>query len=195
MMIAKPERALVIAIVALVLTSCAAAPAPVPPTATPGTHDHPAPTDQTEVELAAAAEATQSFAEVGAAESAGYASTAADLGCFHDAESGGMGVHWLRTDLLDADLDPLTPEALVYELGEDGEPVALVAHEYIVPVGAWDSAEPPELFGTQLHEHPVLPLWVLHAWVYRDNPSGTFADFNPDVAMCPDGVKVFGAEG
>jgi hypothetical protein len=35
-------------------------------------------------------------------------------------------------------------------------------------------------------------LWVLHAWVWKDNPTGVFQDFNPRVRLCPDGVPVFG---
>lgn len=145
-------------------------------------------------QLESARAATSGFTDVPAAESAGYASTRDSLGCFQDAEHGGMGLHYLREDLLDATLDATTPEALVYELDASGRPGALVAHEYIVPVEAWHSSDPPELYGMALHRHPSLPLWVLHAWVYRDNPGGMFADFNPNVTQCPAGVPVFGVD-
>jgi hypothetical protein len=77
-------------------------------------------------------------------------------------------------------------------LDADAQITGLVAHEYIVPVDAWTESEPPMLFGHHLHQHPVLPLYVLHTWIWKDNPSGLFEDYNPAVRLCPDGVPVFG---
>jgi hypothetical protein len=148
-------------------------------------------------ELAHANLATAAYQDVAAAEAAGYASTLGpgegSLGCFQDPAQGGMGVHYVKGDLLDDKLDVAAPEALVYELDRDANIVGLVALEYIVPDAAWTSAEPPMLFGRPLHHHPTLPLWVLHAWVWKDNPTGVFQDYNPRVRLCPDGVPVFGA--
>jgi hypothetical protein len=138
--------------------------------------------------------ATASFQDVAMAEAGGYGSTMEALGCFESAESGGMGLHYLNESLMDAELDVTTPEALVYELDADGAIVGLVAHEYIVPVEAWTADEPPSLFGMDLHQHPVLPLWVLHTWLWKDNPAGFFSDWNPAVRMCPEGVPVFGID-
>lgn len=134
------------------------------------------------------------FQDLATAEAEGYVSTMDDLGCFEDDARGGMGLHYLNNALMDAELDPARPEALVYELDAEGNVAALVAHEYIVPVDAWDSPEPPTVLGLELHQHPVLPLWVLHAWLWKDNPSGMFQDYNPAVRLCPAGVKVFGQE-
>lgn len=149
-----------------------------------------------ESQLAAANLATAGYQDVAVAESAGYVSTLGpgegSLGCFEDPTQGGMGVHYLRADLLDATLDASQPEALVYELDASGQIVGLVAHEYIVPVDAWTEADPPMLFGQHLHQHPVLPLYVLHTWIWKDNPSGMFNDWNPAVRLCPAGVPVFG---
>ena len=146
--------------------------------------------------LAAANLAAAAFQDLEVAEAAGYVSTLGpgegSLGCFEDLAQGGMGVHYLRADLLDASLDITTPEALVYELDNNGEIIGLVAHEYIVPVDAWTESKPPILFGRRLHQHPVLPLFVLHTWIWKDNPAGVFADFNPKVRLCPEGVPVFG---
>jgi hypothetical protein len=105
-----------------------------------------------------------------------------------------MGVHWVNAALLDGAVDVSEPEALVYELDASGAVDGLVAHEYIVPVDAWTSRRPPRLFGQNFHRHPVLPLWVLHAWLWKDNPAGTFADWNPAVRLCPAGVPVFGRD-
>jgi hypothetical protein len=149
-----------------------------------------------EDELAAANLATAAYQDVAVAEADGYVSTLGpgegSLGCFEDPTQGGMGVHYLRGDLLDADLDPTQPEALVYELDANAELTGLVAHEYIVPVDAWTGTEPPMLFGRHLHQHSVLPLYVLHTWIWKDNPSGLFEDYNPTVRLCPTGVPVFG---
>lgn len=147
-------------------------------------------------DLALANLATAAFQDVEEAEAAGWASTLGpgegSLGCFEDPDRGGMGVHYLKGALLDDELDVATPEALVYELDHQGAVAGLVGLEYIVPVDAWTQDEPPMLFGRHLHRHPTLPLWVLHAWVWKDNPSGVFEDFNPRVRLCPDGVPVYG---
>jgi hypothetical protein len=139
-----------------------------------------------------ARQATSSFHDVRLAEEAGYGSTLDLLGCFESAERGGMGLHYLRGDLLDGTVDAAEPEALVYEMRENGK-LRLVGHEYLVPVELVDPADPPMLFGQRFHPHPVLPFWILHTWVWRPNPDGMFADYNPAVRMCPEGVPVFGS--
>jgi hypothetical protein len=150
----------------------------------------------TDPALAAANLATAAYQDVEEAVADGYVSTLGpgegSLGCFEDPTKGGMGVHYLKASLLDATLDPKAPEALVYEMDNDGNITELVAHEYIVPVAAWTASEPPSIFGQHLHQHSVLPLYVIHAWIWKDNPSGIFQDYNPKVRLCPDGVPVFG---
>ena len=143
---------------------------------------------------AAAQLAAAGFQDVATAEAAGYASTLDSLGCFENPALGGMGVHYLNEALMDATVDITKPEALVYELNAGGAITGLVAHEYIVPVDAWTAAKPPRLFGVGFHRHPTLPLWVLHAWLWKDNPTGVFMDWNPAVRLCPDGVPIFGAD-
>jgi hypothetical protein len=143
---------------------------------------------------AAAQLATAAFQDVDVAEAAGYASTLDTLGCFQDPAQGGMGLHYLDQSLMDATVDIAHPEALVYELAADGTIAGLVAHEYIVPIEAWTSAEPPTLFGVDFHHHPTLPLWVLHTWIWKDNVNGVFADWNPAVRQCPTGVPIFGVD-
>ena len=142
----------------------------------------------------AATLANAAFQDVAVAEDAGYDSSISTLGCFQDPERGGMGVHYIRGDLMDATVDIATPEALVYEFDSSGRIAGLVGHEYIVPVDAWTSSKPPTLFGMTFHRHPVLPLWVLHAWLWKDNPAGVFEDWNPAVRLCPDGVPIFGTD-
>jgi hypothetical protein len=145
-------------------------------------------------ELIAVNLATAAFQDVAMAEAAGYGSTMDGLGCFENSETGGMGLHYLNESLMDDKVDIKTPEALVYELNSDGDIVGLVAHEYIVPVEAWTDSAPPTLFGREFHQHPVLPLYVMHAWVWKDNPAGMFNDWNPAVRLCPEGVPIFGVD-
>lgn len=52
----------------------------------------------------------------------------------------------------------------------------------------------PRLFGRSFHRHPVLPLWVVHTWFWKDNPAGVFTDWNPAVRPCPTGVPIFGVD-
>lgn len=138
--------------------------------------------------------ATAAFQDVKSAEAAGWASTLTTLGCFQDPARGGMGVHYVNDALLDDVVDITKPEALVYELGRGGRVTGLVAHEYIVPVDAWTAKTPPTLFGTAFHRHPSLPLYVLHAWLWKDNARGDLDDWNPAVRLCPPGVPIFGKD-
>ena len=101
--------------------------------------------------------------------------------CF-DSPDGGMGVHFVRH--IDDVLDGHDPEALVYEVERNGRS-NLVAVEYIVPEEFVDPDDPPMLFGEMLHHHPFLPVYILHAWIWKTNPDGVFADFNPRVGSCP----------
>jgi hypothetical protein len=159
----------------------------------PGTHEG-GDGETDPAEIIAANLATAGFQDVAVAEAAGYGNTTEALGCFENAEVGGMGLHFLREDLLDDVVDVAEPEALVYELDHNGEISGLVAHEYIVPLEAWTAEDAPSLFGREFHQHPVLPFWVLHAWIWKDNPAGMFEDWNPKVRMCPEGVPIFGVD-
>ena len=142
----------------------------------------------------AAMRATAAYQDVAVAEAGGFASSINTLGCFQSPGVGGMGVHYIDEDRLDATVDITKPEALVYELDNSGHVTGLVAHEYIVPIDAWTSRKPPRLFGMNFHKHPTLPLWVLHTWLWKDNPAGVFADWNPAVRLCPPGVPIFGED-
>ncbi len=46
-------------------------------------------------------------------------------------------------------------------------------------------AEAPIVLGMPLHILvPAVGFHIMHAWVWKPNPAGMFADFNPDVS-CP----------
>ena len=130
--------------------------------------------------LAAVRAATASFHSTDAAVHAGYGPF---LPCFDLPGVGGMGQHYVNGLLVDASVDPKQPEALVYEV--DGSRLQLVAVEYIVPWSAWVSPEPPQLFGQTYYRNTSLHIWALHAWIWRPNPLGMFANYNPNVNLCP----------
>ena len=145
---------------------------------------------QAQDELAALRAATARFHRVEVAEDEGYGQF---LGCISEPGEGAMGIHFVNGALAgDAALDPLRPEALVYEPDETGK-LKLVALEFIVFQAAWDAGNsaPPSLFGQPFHLVPspnrygVPSFYELHAWVWRDNPAGMFEDWNPEVT-CPE---------
>jgi len=108
--------------------------------------------------------------------------------CIAHPTDGAMGYHYFDHDgIHDITLDPLRPEGLVYEPGPDGQ-LNLVAVEWIVPVSAWEAAgntEPPSVLGQEMHVlNPALGWYILHAWVWKHNPSGMYQDWNPEV-VCP----------
>ncbi len=54
--------------------------------------------------------------------------------------------------------------------------LALGAVEYIVPAAAWDAAnaQPPTLYGQVFGLEEALGVYELHAWIWKNNPSGVF---------------------
>lgn len=133
----------------------------------------------TQADLAALRGATARFHSAQAALDANYRPL---LSCF-DSAAGGMGQHYVDVDRLDAVIEQLRPEAMVYQVRDDG--LQLVAVEYIAPYKAWTADNPPSLYGETFRRNDDLGLWVLHAWIWRPNPQGMFENYNPKVPMCP----------
>ena len=123
------------------------------------------------------------------------------------AARGNMGIHYFRPDLLGittttprvagqgTHTDFMTPAVLVYEPQADGS-LTLVAVENLVFEKGWQAAgntTPPSFAGhpyirmvddpeTAADEaHGFEPHYELHAWVFRQNPTGAFEPFNPSV--------------
>jgi hypothetical protein len=131
--------------------------------------------------LADVRNATAAYHSIAAAEHAHYEPF---LACFDDPAHGGMGQHFVDQALLkdNGRVSATHPEALVYEPRPDG--YRLVAVEYVVP--GPDTLSPvPTLFDQPFTYNATLGVWKLHAWIWRPNPAGMFADYNPDVRMCP----------
>lgn len=124
------------------------------------------------------------------------------------AELGAMGIHFFRPDLLGVAGPPegriggtgthtdfLSPAVLIYEPQADGS-LELVAVENLVFLQAWEAAGlggPPSFQGVpwdRMEDDPATPTdeahmfephYDRHVWLYRENPNGVFAQFNPTV--------------
>jgi len=132
--------------------------------------------------------ATRAYKDVEAAEAAGYVPAGP---CAEDPKYGGMGFHYENLALIeDGELDPLRPEVLVYQPAKNGK-LRLGAVEYFQVDGDQDLAtddDRPWLFdvpfdGPMLGHSPTMPIhYDLHVWLYRHNPAGIFAMWNPRVS-------------
>ena len=119
------------------------------------------------------------YGSFGLARSEGY--TVALTDCMSNGDVGAMGIHFGKGSLIDAALDSLHPEVLIYEPGVNGE-MSLVGVEFIVPFALRPkTASAPVLFGQAFVPDDVFDLWALHVWTHRANPSGLFAPWNPRV--------------
>lgn len=132
-------------------------------------------------------EATQRFQDPAVALAEGYVP---QFGCVTGSSEGVMGVHFVNGPLVaDGQLDVTRPELLVYEPEPNGR-FQLVAADYLVLSQTWNANNPapPQLMGQLFHlfESPNrfgLPeFYTLHVWAWRDNPRGTFANWNPNVS-------------
>jgi hypothetical protein len=109
-------------------------------------------------------------------------------GCVSHPTAGAMGYHYFNAELMaDNAVDALEPEALVYAPAADGG-LKLAAVEWVVrgpdsnPPGI---SEPPSVLGMEMHilvPPPGPAFYLMHAWVWANNPAGMFADWNPEVS-------------
>ncbi|HEX2764852.1 MAG TPA: hypothetical protein VHM92_13545 [Allosphingosinicella sp.] len=125
------------------------------------------------------------------------------------ARLGAMGIHYFRPDLLgikgppnprvDGDgthVDFHKPGILIYEPQPDAS-LQLVAVENLVFQKSWHAAghaRPPSYQGVEYdtmqddkataidEAHMFEPHYDRHVWLYRENPNGVFAQFNPNVS-------------
>jgi len=123
--------------------------------------------------------ATAAFKSLDAAVAAGYQRDVKQ--CIAHPTLGGMGYHHANDALLDDKLDLDHPEILVYAKTATGE-YKLNGVEFYVPYSAHPrDAAPPVIMGQQLTPFDPGKFWYRHAWVWTDNPSGVFADWDPEV--------------
>jgi hypothetical protein len=127
------------------------------------------------------------FRDIEAARAAGYEKASE---CEDDPKYGAMGIHYAHKGLIDdGKLDVTKPEILVYQPTRGGK-LRLGAIEYFQVDRDQDLAtndDQPSLFGMpfdgpMLGHNPQMPIhYDLHVWLYRHNPAGKFAMWNPDV--------------
>ena len=132
-------------------------------------------------QLAALRQLTAPFQDFERAKQAGWNTQITS--CL-DSPEGGMGFHYGNVEYIDAEASVLKPELLMYEPQRNGR-MRLVGVEYIVPLTAWTRPDPPTLFGLPFHVNSAFGVWALHVWLWRDNPAGLFADWNPKIS-CTD---------
>jgi hypothetical protein len=138
--------------------------------------------------IARAKAATAKYHNVDVAVADGYVPDG--FGCISDPTAGAMGVHYINLEI-DADptIDLEKPELLLYEPDKHGK-LKLVGVEYEVFQADWWNAgntEPPSLFGEEFEPmiFPGLdPLFGLHVWLWRHNPTGMIQPWNTKVS-CP----------
>jgi hypothetical protein len=128
---------------------------------------------------------TARFQSIQQAKKAGYVPFYV---CTEQPGQGTMGRHYVNFDLVgNPAIDPLKPEALVYEPQRNGG-WKLVALEW-VRVGPVTNPAPTVL-GVEMKHVPsgnrygIEPdgFYERHYWLYKSNPSGAFSDWNPNVS-------------
>jgi hypothetical protein len=165
-----------------------------------------------EVDLGAVRTATEKYSNVNIALADGYIRDPADHCISAAAEGlpaewGAMGIHYIhpvklgitagepRVDGNGTNTNWMKPSVLIYEPQADGT-LELVAVENLVWQAAWaETGKPvPEINGklwetmtdnpaTEADEaHNFQPHFDQHVWLYRENPSGVLASFNPAVS-------------
>jgi len=159
-------------------------------------HDHTS-TAQKETSLAQQAsdselintvrQATERFKDVAIAQAEGYA---LQFGCVTGPDSGAMGLHYVKGDLVNKGvLDATRPQIVIYEPLADGS-LKLIGADFLVLADQWNTAHtaPPQLMGHLFHlfEFPNrfgLPaFYTLHVWAWKDNPKGAFTNWHPNVS-------------
>jgi LPXTG-motif cell wall-anchored protein len=130
--------------------------------------------------------ATEKYRKLETVTAEGYAP---NFGCVSEEGEGAMGIHYINGNLFtDPAIDPLRPEAVMYEPQKDGSMQA-VGVEYFVLQDAWHAAghtDPPVMLGQKFtlttHFFDVPPFYALHIWLWKENPDGMFASYNRNVS-------------
>lgn len=91
-----------------------------------------------------------------------------------------MGFHYMKAAYLDNQFQIDKPEILVYNKKDNGQ-IELVAVEYAVPIPLMPNQAPEGFTGNSdvWSYNTGFNLWLLHAWVWKNNPDGVFHATNP----------------
>jgi hypothetical protein len=130
--------------------------------------------------------ANDRFKDVAVAVSEGYA----PIPCASGVEGGSMGIHYVNPAYLkDAAVEVAKPEAVMYEPAADGR-LKLIAVEYITSKGPAELEGHLFSFTGAPNRYGLGPFYELHVWAWKTNPTGAFADMNPEVSC--DAAKPLG---
>ena len=122
--------------------------------------------------------ANDRFKDVAAAVAEGYA----PIPCASGIDGGAMGVHYVNGDYLKDDaIDIKRPEAVMYEPMADGT-MKLIGVEYITSKGPAELQGHLFAFNGAPNRYGLGPFYELHVWAWKANPTGTYADMNPNVS-------------
>ena len=191
MQIGRITRPLVHSLVAALMFSTSAGPALAQ------SHDHPGmptaqphkPTAQENALVQAIRDATEQYKNVTSIDGPGHGYGLA-FGCVSGGDYGAMGLHYVNMSLVgDGEVDVTQPEIILFEPTRNGG-IRLTGADFLVLAADWDSKHngPPQLMGQLFHffESPnrfgLPPFYTLHVWAWKDNPNGTFTNWNPDVS-------------
>ena len=140
--------------------------------------------------VAAVQDATRRFKNVSSVEgpSEGFNLM---FGCVSGGDAGAMGLHYVNLSLVDGNVNPMEPEIILFEPVPGGR-IRITGADFLVPVAAWEASHPgegpPQLMGQLFHlfESPnrfgLDTFYTLHVWAWKDNPNGTFVNWNPNVS-------------
>jgi hypothetical protein len=149
--------------------------------------------------LAEIRRATAKYHNLDAAAGDGYE---LDPRCVEHPDFGGMGHHAANMSrIIGVDkVIPSEPGVLVYEPMKNGK-YKLVAAEFLILAEPWDAMNPgpPMLGEVEFDDHremtedefgnpvnakggPPFPHYQLHVWVWKNNPNGMYAPYNPNVS-------------
>jgi hypothetical protein len=111
-----------------------------------------------------------------------------DTPCIYST-AGARGHIYTKVSLSDGVVDAAQPELLLYEPTKNGE-LRLVGAAFLVLAAAWDASNsaPPTLGGQQFMDRRLpptgapFPNYILFAWLWRHNPDGMHAPYNPRVS-------------
>jgi hypothetical protein len=114
------------------------------------------------------------------------------FGCVSGGDFGAMGLHYVNFGLVaDGEIDVMQPEIILFEPTRNGG-IRITGADYLVVAADWDAKHPgqgpPQLMGQLFHlfDSPnrfgLPPFYTLHVWAWKDNPNGTFVNWNPAVS-------------
>ena len=102
--------------------------------------------------------------------------------CENRPGEGPVGIVYVNiARLLDGVIDPEAPDALIYEPQKNGRE-RLVGVEFAILYSMWTQQAPPQFLGATFQREDEFGVFALHAWVWRNNPEGLFAETNPNVS-------------